>query len=115
MAYQKPQLVDPARRETVPVTYIDLMLLEFQVGGGAGQYGSAHSLVFNCAPFVGITHPELIAIRQVVKYPSRAKEVPGRIGNTLIELKIGPHFGDRKGLLVLLVLVERKQKARVLA
>ena len=34
MAEQKSQLVDPLRRKTVAVAYVDFMLLEFCVGGG---------------------------------------------------------------------------------
>jgi hypothetical protein len=50
MADQELQLVHPMRRETMPVAYVNLMLLELCVGGGARQYRSAYSLVLHGSP-----------------------------------------------------------------
>ena len=67
VAEEKPQLVQPARRELVQMADIDFVLKKTRVGAGAGENGSTDGLIFYRAVFVGIADPELVSVREVVE------------------------------------------------
>ncbi len=97
MAQEKPQLVQPVRRELVEMADVDLVLEEARVGAGAGKGGPADVLIFDRAMFVGVADPELVAVGEVVEDAPGAEEVMRRVGNGLRDRTKTHLFGSGEG------------------
>src|SRR6516165_12670004 len=90
MAHQKTKLVHPFGRGDVPVAYVDLVFLKVCIRARLRQDRSAYALILYGAPLVGISDPELIIRRKIVKDAAGAEEVPRRIGHIVLNQSIHP-------------------------
>src|SRR5215471_5780692 len=120
MSHEKSRLVQPVRRELVEVADIDFVFEEVCICRGTGQRGTPGALVLRRTMLVGITDPELISVRKVVKDTTGSEEVMRRVWKRLSDRAEAQRFsgGNRADvhdvLLVENVFIEREQKTGAL-
>src|SRR4030081_2907301 len=90
------------------------MLQRHGAVGRLGQSCAADVLILEGLMFVGITNPELVTTREVVKDAPRAEEVMNRRGHIFAYRPVDG-FCIHEGLRVVKILIDGQQERRFLA